>query len=310
MPMHDRLDPVTQSLSLDPGALHLTRFCRNDPARGVVLCWHGAIESGRIFHSRSGKGLAPWLADQGYDVFVVDQRGRGQAPPRPARGVPIEQSDVIIDEIPAAIQACLAEAKAPSLHLVAHSWGGVLAASSLARFPTLRHQVTTQVYFGAKRRVHCRTLQRLLYVDLIWKGIAPLVRQVCGYVPARALHWGSDDEYAGSHRQGAAWVGRHPWIDTRDAFDYASALAGGGLPPTLHLAGLADRALGHPDDVAHFADECGPHRQQRIILGQAQGFTRAYGHLDMLTHPRAIDEVFPYLPMWFESQSTDMGQST
>ncbi|MDI5935562.1 alpha/beta fold hydrolase [Halomonas kalidii] len=296
--------PECRVVPLSRGAIHLTRFRSVGAPRGAVLCWHGAIESGRIFHSRSGRGLAPWLARQGFDVFVADQRGRGQAPPRPTRGIDLDQTDVIVEEFPAAVEACLALAGTSRLHLVTHSWGGVLAASSLARFPALRERIDRQAFFGTKRSVRSWSLQRLLYVDLIWKGLAPVACRLWGYLPARALHWGSDDEYAGSHRQGADWVRPRPWVDTRDGFDYAAALANGGLPPTLHLAGRADRALGHPDDVARFATECGPHEQRLVLLGQgrgaSRGLSRDYGHLDMLTHPAAAREVFPLVVEWFE----------
>lgn len=310
--MPDQPDVITErhDVPLAEGSVHLTRFrlaetshdmASHDIApRGTVLCWHGAIESGRIFHSRSGKGLAPWLARQGFEVFVADQRGRAEAPPRPARGVDLDQTDVIVDEIPATLRACLEISGAPQLHLVAHSWGGVLAASSLARFPVLRDEVASLAFFGTKRSVRSWTPQRLLYIDLIWQGLAPLARGLWGYLPARALRWGSDDEYAGSHRQGAAWVRPGPWIDSRDGFDYAAALKTGGLPPTLHIAGAADRALGHPDDVARFAAECGPHQQRHILLGKGMGLSRDYGHLDMLTHPQAMEEVFPLAVAWME----------
>lgn len=280
------------------GAVHLTRFRPAGQARAAVLCWHGAIESGRIFYSRSGKGLAPWLARRGFDVLVADQRGRNGAPPRPARGVTFDQYDVICHEIPSAIDACLALSGQPQLHVVAHSWGGVLMAAHLARFPIYRQHIASQVFFGSKRSVRSWSLQRLLYVELIWKGLGPLVRGLYGYLPARSLRWGSDDEYAGMHRQAAAWVRPSPWRDSRDGFDYAAALGDGGLPPTLHLAGAADQALGNPADVARFAAECGPHRQRNQLLGQAMGLSRDYGHLDMLTHPCASEEVFPLTEAW------------
>ncbi|MCG7600696.1 alpha/beta hydrolase [Halomonas sp. McH1-25] len=295
--------PERHEAALNQGAVHVTRFRPTSPCRGVVLCWHGAIESGRIFYSRSGKGLAPWLANQGYDVFVADQRGRHEAPPRPARGVTLDQTDVIREEIPATIEACLALANARRLHVVTHSWGGVLVASSLGRYPQLRDRIISQAYFGTKRSVRSWTWQRLLYIDLMWKGVAPVARRLCGYLPARALRWGSDDEYAGSHRQGVAWVKASAWIDARDGFDYSSALASGGLPPTLHLTGTNDRALGHPDDVARFAQECGPHVQRLVRLGISAGQTRDYGHLDMLTHPQAATEVYPLVDAWLTSHA-------
>lgn len=54
--------------------LHLNRF--NQEKQGLLV--HGSLENGRI----SGKGFAPLLVQQGYDVFVADLRGRGKSKPR------------------------------------------------------------------------------------------------------------------------------------------------------------------------------------------------------------------------------------
>ncbi|MBZ5875701.1 alpha/beta fold hydrolase [Chromohalobacter israelensis] len=283
------------------GELHLTRFRPTHPRGLPVLCWHGAIESGRIFHSRSGKGLAPWLAQQGRDVMVIDQRGRGSALPRPARGVSFSQRDVIVEEITAALARCCQLGGVTRCHVMAHSWGGVLIAAHLARVPGSRDRIASQVYFGTKRRVRVQNPSKWLYIDVIWKGLAPAVRRLCGYLPARRLRWGSDDEYAASHAHSVAWVRDTAWRDPEDGFDYAEALAQTGLPPTLHLAGSRDRALGHPRDVARFIDECGPHRHALSLLGRTSGLTRDYGHLDMLTHPHAATEVYPQALAWCQA---------
>jgi len=60
--------------------LHLKRFFNDKMGQPVVML-HGSIENGKIFYSSSGKGLAPFLADQGYDVFVPDFRGKGKSTP-------------------------------------------------------------------------------------------------------------------------------------------------------------------------------------------------------------------------------------
>lgn len=281
------------------GTLQLTRFRPEHGAtRAPVLLWHGALASGRAFYSDAGKGLAPWLAKRGHDVAVIDQRGRGRATPVPARGMPFDQTDVIVEEIPAALAAWRELSGAERTHLVAHSWGGVLFAAHLARFPESRAGVISQVYLGTKRRVGVHNRQRWLYVDLVWCLAGSALRRIHGYLPARRWGWGAEDEYAGTHRQGADWVRRRNWIDPRDGFDYARALADGGLPATLHLAGAADRALGHPEDVRRFRDECGPHENDFRLLGRAAGLSRDYGHDDMLLHPRARDEVYPQVATW------------
>lgn len=287
------------------GELNLIRF-QPERIHGLpILCWHGAIESGRIFHSRSGKGMAPWLARQGHEVMVIDQRGRGSASPRPARGVSFSQREVIIDEVATALATCLNLSGQSRCHIMAHSWGGVLIAAHLARVPSSRERVASQVYFGTKRRVRVQNPSKWLYIDLIWKGLAPLARRMCGYLPARSLRWGSDDEYAASHADSVAWVRETAWRDPEDGFDYAAALAHGGLPPTLHLAGHRDRALGHPRDVTRFVEECGPHRHAVRVLGCENGQGRDYGHLDMLTHPDAVKDVYPQALAWCQAHQGD-----
>lgn len=60
--------------------LHMRRFYQ-DPEGEPIWMMHGSIEDGRIFYSPSGKGLASFLAAQGYDVIVADLRGRGKSTP-------------------------------------------------------------------------------------------------------------------------------------------------------------------------------------------------------------------------------------
>src|SRR5215203_377312 len=79
--------------------LHMKRFFtgENDPP---VFMLHGSIENGRIFYSASGKGLAPFLASNGYDVFVADLRGRGLSTPSINRHSTYGVHESIMEEIP------------------------------------------------------------------------------------------------------------------------------------------------------------------------------------------------------------------
>jgi pimeloyl-ACP methyl ester carboxylesterase len=40
---------------------------------------HGYFEDGRIFFTKKGKGLASYLAENGFDVFVCDLLGKGES---------------------------------------------------------------------------------------------------------------------------------------------------------------------------------------------------------------------------------------
>jgi pimeloyl-ACP methyl ester carboxylesterase len=62
----------------DGSCLHIAHWSGHGPG---VLLLHGAVSNGRIFASHSGHGLALFLAGHGYDIHVLDLRGRGRSTP-------------------------------------------------------------------------------------------------------------------------------------------------------------------------------------------------------------------------------------
>lgn len=277
--------------------LHLRRIHRAG-AGDAVLMVHGAMSNGRIFYSSSGKGLSHFLAQAGFDVYVLDLRGRGGSTPPIGRGTRHGQTESIRDDLPAAHAAIRDLRGDVPVHWVAHSWGGVLMHSCLLRHPQLLAEVKSCVYFAAKRSIHVRNWSKFLQVDLFWNRLARLIIRVAGYLPARTLRIGIDNESDKSHAQCMHWARVAPWIDSDDAFDYAAAASSVSLPPTLYLAAADDPCLGHRDDVRRFRDESGRHRSRLHLLGRETGYLHDYDHASMLTHPDAVTDHFPLVAEW------------
>src|SRR5689334_685054 len=131
--------------------LHLKRFCGN-PEGPVIFMVHGSVENGRIFYSNNGKGLAPFLAGEGYDVFVADLRGRGLSKPSISRKSRYGLTECILEEIPAFINGIKKIRGNAPLHWIAHSWGGILLLCYYARH---KKEVppSSMIFFGTKRRI-------------------------------------------------------------------------------------------------------------------------------------------------------------
>ncbi|QDQ29430.1 lysophospholipase [Chitinimonas arctica] len=262
---------------------------------------HGAVANARTFYSERGKGLGAWLARRGYDVYVLDLRGRGLSTPRIARGAKHGQTESIVEDIPAALaEIQRLRGKQTRISLVAHSWGGVLLSAMMARRPDWAAMVRASVYLGSKRSIRVWNWTRLYEIELFWQRLASLVTRRYGYLPAARLGMGADDETAKSLRQSQAWVRQSDWIDSDDGFDYRAALQNGGLPPTLYLVGGNDPVRGHEKDVRRFAAESGPHPHEFGLLSRRAGLRRDYGHIDMLTDPQAEQEVYPLVLDWFQ----------
>lgn len=285
---------ITQeSLFVDQGdhKIHLRLINPTQASnKAPVLLVHGAIEDGRIFYSQSNKGLACELAKAGHPTYVVDLRGRGLSQPSIKEQPDHGQFEAITQTLPNVHAFVFAKHNQP-VHWMAHSWGGVLLASVLARHHELAQQVASQVYFGTKRSVHSWSIERLLKIELFWHVLGPMIARIKGYLPAKEMGVGSDNETRLSLKEGRSWVKVRPWIDPRDGFDYYTKAKELAWPKTWSIAAVQDHALGNPIDVQHFADEMGIDKVS--ILSKANGNLVDYDHINMLVHPLAKDDHFP-----------------
>lgn len=280
--------------------LHIKRIYTN-PDGDAVLMVHGSVESGRIFYSKSMKGVAPFLAEQGFDVYVVDLRGRGESRPAVSKEATNTQLDAILEEIPACIKAIkeLRGANVP-MHAIAHSWGGVMLLAYLARIS--ERPFSSMTFFGTKRSIAAKSLKKFIAVDLVWVRIGEYWTKKYGYFPAKEKKIGSDSEAAQVYRDCRSWVtSLDQWTDPEDGFDYLKAFEEAqNIPPTLYIAGENDPYLGNPYDVDRLMKEVGNSHDELLVLSKKNGFHKDYGHIDMCTAKEARNEHFPTVAKWMQ----------
>ena len=294
----NRINPEIISIPFgENDTLRMTRLCR-DPEGTPVFMLHGMIENSAIFCSRKGRGLGPFLADHGYDVYMADLRGRGKSTPPVGRHSNHGQTESILYEVPAFIKKIIEIRGTVTQKWIAHSWGGVILNSVMARFPEYAGMVDRAVYFGAKRRVAAVNRTRLARIDFIWGLLCSIAGLVCGYLPAKKMRIGSDNEPRMSHLGCVRWVYRKRWVDPVDGFDYGEAAKTASLPPVLYLAAVNDRCLGHPADVKRTMDESCQDNAAYRVLGKEYGNLHDYDHVSMLTHPDAVRDHFPIVLQW------------
>lgn len=277
-----------------------------EATRQPVLMVHGSIENGRIFYTKSGKGLAAYLAGLGHPVYVLDQRGRGESVPKISAADSHGHYHAITDDLPT-VHEFIVGRHQQSVHWIAHSWGGVLLASTLARFPHLAVQVSSQVFFGTKRVIHSWSWERFLKVELFWKRAALLMARFKGYLPVTELRLGADNETRRSLQDNVAWVTPGQWVDSLDRFDYGASAKAVDWPASWLVAAIRDQALGNPADVRAFADEMGENGKGPLnysLLSKANGNLHDYDHINMLTHPAAVEDHFPEVAQFLRTQES------
>lgn len=278
--------------------LHLKRFY-NDEKGEPVLMLHGSIENSRIFYSASQKGFAPYLAREGYDVYVADLRGRGLSKPAINKSSTFGLTETLSEELPAFINKIKEIKGDVPLHWVAHSWGGTMFLAYIARnYDAVK--VSSMVFFASRRRISVRNWKKLFLINIMWMLAARIIIKLKGYLPAKEMKMGSDNESQKSHHETTVWVNSKNWVDWNDGFDYAAALKKLKLPPILYLTGAADNVLCHPVDLKLLMNETGNQDNQLYIVGKANNNMHDYGHIDILTHPDAIKDHYPFVLDWMK----------
>lgn len=270
-----------------------------DPKGQAILLIHGAIENGKIFYNEKGKGLAPYLAQKGYDVFITDLRGKGKSTPSASSGkLKGGQFEVITIDIPALINKINELKNGPVIHLMAHSWGGVLIASWFARFSKENKNVKSVTFFASKRKIYVHHFKRWFMVDLMWTGVGSIATKLFGYLPAKKLRMGADDEPGQFFFQCNQWVYSNKWIDSIDQFDYLKAFKEVEFPPVYSLTGVADHSLGNVICVNKMLKEIGAQNVTHTNLGLQHGNKNNYDHINILTHKDSVNDHFPKLVNW------------
>lgn len=282
----------------DEQVIHLRRI-HEQPGGIPVFMLHGSMEDGRIFYTLNNKGLGPYLARQGYDVFVPDMKGRGKSAPAVSRKSKYGQHGVINEEIPFFIEKIRQETGKEKMHWLSHSWGGVMQLSYMARYGS--EGILSLITFGSKRQLTVKGLKRNYMIEFGWNGIGRLAVSLLGYLPGKQLGMGAGSETGLMYKGISKWIkSGSRWVDDIDEFNYGEQLRKVNIPPALYFAGANDPVLGHPMDVELLMREAGGAYRKFELLGKVGGYSRDYGHIDMLTHPEARKEVYPVALKWMK----------
>lgn len=136
---------------------------KDGESRGAVVLVHGFGQNRYTWHS-SQRSFANYLANEGWDVFNVDLRGRGRSKqygsPRPTN-----LDDYIRQDVPTCVGTAARLSGFDKVFLVGHSMGGLISYSVAGR---MRDQVAGVVTIGSPYRfgrgsLFLRTAAPLLY---------------------------------------------------------------------------------------------------------------------------------------------------
>lgn len=279
--------------SVQVGVAHL--MLHNKPATlGPVVLIHGSFSNRGFWITRNGIGMARFLLEQGYDVWLMEHRGHGITP-RNKDYLNNTVERYVLYDVPA-VNEFIQEKTNQNPFWIGHSLGGVTIASAVAADLLTKDNCRGMVLFGTQ------TISRPRYLWIPF--VASLLRLKVnwqGELDGRKLKIGPENESAGMLKEyisSNSWFG--VWQLKSKALKLLPAWRKANEVPLLAIAGRADKS---DPAVAciKFANKYGGNKDI-LLLGKAEGFARDYGHVDMVVSKSAAKEVWPKVSQWLKEQ--------
>lgn len=256
-----------------------------------VILLHGSFSNRGFWLSAKGEGLARYLLEQGFDVWLMEMRGHGLSPRnQDYLNNTVERS--VLHDLPA-VTEFVSEQSGQKPVWIGHSLGGVAISSAVAGGFLDDTNCAGFILFGTQ------ALRRMRYQWLPLAG--PVMRMVVrsrGEVDGQRMSIGPENEPAGVINE---YLRRNSWFGSWQLRSQGRRL----LPswkafhrlPLLAVIAAADRS----DPARYcqkFAALYGGDKKEQILLARAKGFSRDYGHVDMVVSKEAAAEVWPQVADW------------
>ncbi|MBX5482668.1 MAG: alpha/beta fold hydrolase [Myxococcaceae bacterium] len=284
----------------------------------VVLC-HGLGANRFTFDFDERFTLARRLAERGFEAWILELRGRGEA----GRAHTSSFDRQVDHDVLAALRT-VREAGAKEVLWVGHSKGGLLAFAHVGRNPAAPIRAIAAIGSPTTYAVQkgLKPFARLVRPFLSAPSI-PLesLAKLAVVVPPpdsfmrylvcpenldedtrkKALVNVGADVAGGVGRQFLDWITTGRWQSGDRKFDYERGLAAVRVP-TLLIAGACD-LLAPPDAVRHTARYVrGP--TEVVVAGREAGFRADYGHGDLMLGRHAPEELYPRVMEFLERHAT------
>ncbi len=288
----------------------------------VILC-HGLLSNRNYFKINEERSLAAVLAKQGYDVWLMDMRGRNDA------GAPgywfgkhtytFSMDDYIRYDVDAAISEVLQRTGAAKVNWIGHSMGGIVAYSRIGSLgedrianlvtigspmlvaPLDRSMLTAYRMQGAMVMVPVLPFRPLAHIGTVVPSfLSSPISRILIYEPntdkgvVDRLMVTSTNNIAKAEIQQFIDAVNHGGLISRDkTLDYRANLRNIKIP-VLIIGGRRDH-LADPLAVRDVFDRISSRDKTMFIASRAEGLSEDYGHTDLVVGKRVNEEIFPHI---------------
>jgi pimeloyl-ACP methyl ester carboxylesterase len=277
---------------------HIGIYGQSSQGKQPIVLVHGSFTNRRFWISAQGVGLARYLVEAGFDVWLMEMRGHGLSP----RNLDYKDNSLehyAVSDVPAINEFVIEKTGLKPVWL-GHSLGGVLIATAIAAETLPEDQIAAIALLGTQvvRRRWFLQIPLITSMGKLWFTLKP-------ELDGRKLKIGPENEPAGIAKEYLRWLG----LLGRWRFNEgkASLLAKWQNMDVPMLAMVGKNDQSDPAEYCErFYDLCGSNNKVFKLLSKDEGFSRDFGHVDMIVSKAAAKEVWPELLNWLvEIKPTD-----
>ncbi len=248
--MESAQEPIQHRIPAGEWSLAASEYPAVGDANGVVIVGHAAACNRRTLDRPRGKGLVSTLAEAGLHVYTFDVRGHGESGPIASENGRWGYEDILEGDLSAVISWVHERHPQLRLGVLGHSLTGHGTLLWLGLHPEAPVDAlvlySTNLWMPQFEAKRSRWLKKRSILTA-WA----LMSRVIGYLPARRLRAGTDDESGDMIRDFYRWAKTDQCLRLSDGADYLDGRQR-VKQPVLAYVGEHDRLLCTEDGCRRF----------------------------------------------------------
>jgi predicted alpha/beta hydrolase len=218
--------------------------------QAALLLGHAMMTNARSLDRPLGRGFASHLAARGFLCFLLDVRGHGQSSPKASRHVDWSYDDIVLFDLPAAVEFIKGHHPQVPLAIVGHSLVGHTSLALLGIRPDT--PVDALVAVSSNVWIRCCEPSALQWArKKLFLALMGVVTTVFGYFPSTSIGMGNEDEASTYILQFKRFADTGCWCSADGKFNYRQSVRNIRVP-VLALSGKGDTYMCRPDCLRLF----------------------------------------------------------
>lgn len=276
--------------SVEIALSHIGIYGQSNKNRQPIVLVHGSFTNRGFWLSSQGIGLARHLVENGFDVWLMEMRGHGLSPRNQAyKDNSLEH--YALSDVPAINEFVIEKTGLKPVWL-GHSMGGVLISTAIAAGTLPEMQVAGIALLGTQ------VVRKRWYLQIpLMTSLGKLWFIFNSEMDGRKLKIGPENEPAGIAKEYLRWLGLlGRWRLKQNKTPLLAKWKGLDIP-LIAMVGKDDQS--DPAKYCQrFYELCGSDEKVFKLLSKEEGFSRDFGHVDMVVSKDAAKEVWPELSNW------------